>query len=82
MDHDYETSKTCGCSNPYCVVCVGDLAVCRVCGLYEGSLTTECPGVQCYSEKSSDVYAGKIDFRNGQWVEGVTKHMQHIYGEN
>jgi hypothetical protein len=75
--HQYKTSADCT-HDPYqhapCWVCEGGLSICKVCGLYEGSLTTECPGYECYAEKGDDVYAGKIDFRDGQWVEGKSPY--------
>lgn len=57
------------CDKPHCMICDGGLSHCTTCGLFEGSLTTECPGVQCYAEKADDVYAGKLDFLDGEWVE-------------
>ena len=81
MNHQYLTSTDCKCNQrPGCWLCDGGLAICKVCGLYEGSLTTECPGYECYKEKADKVYAGEIDFRNGEWVEGYTIHMAHKYG--
>ena len=83
MNHDYFDSKTCGCGGrPFCPICEGGLACCRACGLYEGSLTTDCSGYECFKEKSDEVYAGKIDFRDGKWVDGVTIHMQHAYSKD
>ena len=82
MEHRY--AKHCKpdgpCDREFCSICVGGLAVCEVCNLYEGSLTTECPGVPSYGEHADAVYAGKEDFRGGKWVEGYTVHMAHIYG--
>lgn len=43
------------------------LAMCKVCGLAEGGLTTDCPGQPC--NKGEDVYCGKIDFIDGKWVK-------------
>lgn len=63
MNH---TRKTCDCGNPGCQVC--NLFVCSVCELYEGSLTTDCPGHTIPYEKAQDIYAGKIDFRGDEWV--------------
>jgi hypothetical protein len=40
-----------------------------VCGLYEGSLTTECPGVPSYKDHAAKVYAGLEDFIDGKWIE-------------
>lgn len=81
MQHDYETAATCGCDNPYCPVCVGGIGWCRVCGAYEGGLTTECPGRQTTAAETDAVYHGRIDFRGGAWVDGVTSHMAHAYPE-
>ena len=47
----------------------GGLGVCKVCGGMEGSLTTDCPGERIPYEKDQEVYAGKIDYREGRgWV--------------
>ena len=51
-----------------CVVC--NCGVCSVCGLYEGALTTDCPGQQVDFDTSQKIYnSAKLDFRNGAWVE-------------
>ncbi len=47
-----------------------DLASCTVCGGGEGSLPTHCPGTRMSSDEADDVYAGRLDFKNGKW-EGV-----------
>lgn len=52
----------------------GGLALCKVCGGLEGALTTECPGEKIPYEKDQEVYRGKIDFVNGKWIEGTSKH--------
>lgn len=67
------------CNNPTCWSCAGGLSICSVCGLYEGSLTTDCPGYQCYGEKSDAVYKGEIDFVAGQWVPKVSIHSPERY---
>ena len=72
MDHTYEKHERCDVL--HCVVCDGGLSICTTCGLVEGSLTSECPGVQSYSEKADDVYAGKIDFKSGRWVNEPSDH--------
>lgn len=70
------------CTNPdcggTCNVCC--LFVCDVCGLYEGSLTTECPGEQASSAKATAVYEGEQDFRNGKWVNEVSIHSPKFCG--
>jgi hypothetical protein len=52
---------------PYgCNVC--NLFICSVCGGAEGSLASECPGVQLTTEQQDEIYAGTLDFKNGEWV--------------
>lgn len=46
----------------------GGLAICKVCGLAEGALTTDCPETSA-SNRSDDIYSGKIDYREDAWVE-------------
>lgn len=52
--------------NGSCPVCC--LFVCAVCGCYEGSLATECPGERVSFERQEEIYARQIDFIGGQWV--------------
>lgn len=67
MEHIKDTKCTrsdCGGTCPTCT-----LFVCSVCGLFEDALTTDCPGVPSF-DKSEDIYkTGKLDFRDGAWVE-------------
>jgi hypothetical protein len=69
------------CKKPYCEICEGGLSICSICGLIEGSLTTECPGYRCWTEKGDDIYAGKIDFRNGQWVKECSPYSPAFYAQ-
>lgn len=56
--------KDCG---PYgCNVC--NLFICSVCGGAEGSLATECPDAQITTGQQDEIYAGTLDFKNGEWV--------------
>ena len=64
--HTWEVHE--GCDQPYCSICDGGLSVCTSCGCVEGSLATECPGVQCYAEMGELIYQGRVDFRGGGWV--------------
>ena len=66
MEHIWETHKE--CDRIACPVCEGGLGICTVCGLIEGSLTTECPGVPSWAEHGENVYAGKEDFVGGRWT--------------
>lgn len=64
---EHENTGDCGrgdCGGG-CFLCT--LFVCKHCGLFEGSITTDCPGVES-GDKGDDIYAGKLDFRAGQWV--------------
>jgi hypothetical protein len=76
-DHSYSKGckrQDCGGSCPKCC-----LAVCETCGLYEGGLTTECPGAPSFDHADA-VYAGKEDFVGGRWVAGaVSKHSPEYY---
>ncbi|PEH40476.1 hypothetical protein CRM94_17335 [Burkholderia gladioli] len=45
----------------------GGLAICMVCGLGEGTLTTHCPGERS-GKYGDDVYAGKVDFVGDRWI--------------
>lgn len=68
------------CGNPNCNGCVVcDCFVCSRCGLLEGALTTECPGVESYREHGDAVYKGEIDYVDGKWVPGVSKHSPAAY---
>ena len=75
--HVWEVHKE--CDRLYCPICDGGLSVCTVCGLIEGSLTTDCPGYNCWSDKNEDIYAGKIDFINGEWVNKISPHSPKYY---
>lgn len=66
MDHiRAECKGNCG---PYgCNVC--NLFICSVCGCAEGSLTTDCPGVDVSDKDQDRIYRdGNLDYRNGAWV--------------
>jgi hypothetical protein len=54
--------------------CEGGLFGCVKCGSFEGATTTHCPGYSIYDEKGNDIYAGKIDYRDGEWVEVGSPH--------
>ena len=56
------------CMAHFCSVCDGGLFICSVCSLTERSLTTHCPGVDAF-DRGEETYAGKLDFRNGVWIE-------------
>lgn len=66
MEHKRKVCRP-DCDDRCCNVCA--LWVCETCGLYEGCLTTECPGVVCFGSHGDAVYAGLLDYRNGGWTE-------------
>lgn len=52
-----------------CFVCSGDLCLCTVCGGAEGSLPTHCPGYRMSELQHDLVYAGRLDYRDNNWVD-------------
>ena len=75
--HEYVTD----CGRPECggscfICCCG---YCKHCGLAEGALTSECPGVESYKTHADDVYAGRKDFRGGRWVDECSPHSPAFY---
>lgn len=78
-EHQYLESSECWPTHSgdttVCNVCDGGLAVCKVCGLFEGALTTHCPGSKSYG-RSEEVYAGHVDFFHGEWTAGrISLHL-------
>lgn len=69
----------CECAETYCWICNADLYGCSVCGGLEGSLPTHCPGAPMTKDQDDDVYEGRIDYRDGQWINGVTIAMVHSH---
>ena len=66
---------TCDCQKAGCWTCEGGLFICDVCCLLEGSLTTQCPGVESFKEHNEAIYAGDLDYRDGAWHFGeCSKH--------
>lgn len=73
MKHVWE--KHTNCEEQSCIICDGGLAVCTVCGLVDGCLTTDCPGEPVYRSHGEAVYQGELDYVEWQgWVigDGVT----------
>ncbi len=54
-----------------CMFCAGDLFSCIVCGAFEGATPTQCPGEKMTPDVFDRVYAGDIDFRDGEWHLGM-----------
>ncbi len=68
MKHKYVIHPA-TCEDPYCPVCEGGLAICAVCGLAEGALTTDCSGSKVSSDDSDRVYAEVLDYIEDAWIE-------------
>jgi hypothetical protein len=65
MEHIRVECAEAGC--PGCNLC--HLFLCAVCRGAEGSLPSECPGVEMTEEQEAAVYAGAIDFIDGMWMD-------------
>jgi hypothetical protein len=76
LEHIQRTDCNGDCGGTCSVCC---LFICKVCGLFEGCLTSDCPGEASYKEHSDAVYAGKEDFRDGKWVEACSPHSPEYY---
>jgi hypothetical protein len=62
--HGGPVSKFCSCH--YCT-----LAICSVCGAYEGSLTTDCPGEKVDFDRQQEVYKTNLDYVDSRgWHQG------------
>lgn len=46
--------------------------MCTVCNGAEGTLPTECPGRLMSSARQEHIYAGRIDFKDGEWIKGIS----------
>jgi hypothetical protein len=71
--------KHINCQDPYCMICEGGLADCKLCGCFEGSLPTDCPGVKSFKQYVDAIYAGEIDYVNGAWVKEVSINSPAFY---
>lgn len=58
--------------------CDGGLASCTICGGFEGTLPTECPGRHMYEWQKSGVWKSVLDFVDGNWHYGLTKLARQI----
>lgn len=69
-----------------CMFCAGGLDGCSVCGGLEGAMPSNCPGVKMTAEQIDEVYAGRLDFRDGLWVAATSPsspagHCREVPGE-
>ena len=64
LKHGGPVSKFCTCL--HCT-----LSVCQVCGAYEGSLTTDCPGEGVDFDRQQEVYTTNLDYTKARgWHQG------------
>ena len=76
MDHIY---AICDGYEHGCALCRGGLALCAMCGVLEGALTSECSGQRLTSEQEEAVYAGTLDYRQGVWMNASSMHSPAHY---
>lgn len=83
MKHQFFDPSTCDCDgSDHCVICDGGLALCQVCGLTEGCLTTDCPGQDAFKTHNEAVYAGELDYIDGRgWVEQASPHSPGTFAQ-
>ncbi len=62
-----------------CMICDGGLFLCTQCGCLEGSLPTECPETNSYTEYGDRIYKGEIDFFRGHWISKVSSNSPRFY---
>jgi len=60
------------CKEPECYICEAGLGYCIVCGGFEGSLLTYCPGYQLNQETVDACYHGNV-----KDLEQFRKMVQH-----
>ena len=56
------------------------LGICRVCECSGVRLPTECPGYKCISTHGEEIFRGKIDFRDGKWIQMISKNSPAQFG--
>ncbi len=70
MKHKFEDCPESGCEYPIrCGWCEGSESHCTECGLAEGILTKECPGVMAPERTQQRVMDNEIDYVDGSWVK-------------
>ena len=68
-------SKFCSCN--HCT-----LGVCSVCGAYEGSLTTDCPGETVSFDRQKEVYETNLDYSDARgWHQGAERWPKETHFE-
>lgn len=63
--------KSGGPVSKFCTCMHCTISVCQVCGAYEGSLTTDCPGERADFDRQREVYETNLDFTKARgWHQG------------
>jgi hypothetical protein len=82
MKHIFYKPEDCNCIEKiHCPICEGGLAMCKICKLAEGSLTTDCPGEIVDYETETKILRGELDYREdeGGWVNKPNPvHQQRL----
>ena len=69
--------KSCGPVSKFCTCEHCTLSVCEVCGAFEGSLTTDCPGEQVDLDRQKEVYETNLDYTKTRgWHQGESMKLR------
>lgn len=77
MSKEHENIGSCSEKCGQCNIC--NLFVCKHCRLFEGCLTTHCPGEQPSIDKADKVYEGKLNYRGNLWLEGECSEHTPVF---
>jgi hypothetical protein len=80
-DNSGHVEYVCTCHRVGCMFCDGGLFRCTICDSFEGATTTQCPGRKMSKDEIDRVYAGVLDFREGEWVNAPSGSCSSHYGE-
>lgn len=69
----------CKCHRAGCMFCDGGLFACDLCDSFEGATTTHCPKRKMTQAERDAVYAGTLDFRNGEWISAPSGSCSSHY---
>lgn len=59
------------CSKEWCSVCRNRQKHCMTCDARDKDQPTECPGRPMTLGEMEAVYHGELDFKDGEWVDGL-----------
>jgi hypothetical protein len=65
MKHIPETHEQCQ-REGHCWICDGGLFACTVCKGAEGSLTTDCPGIELDVDIQEEIYGEALDYTEAE----------------